>query len=80
MRKEAAGQFVFVHVLWNIEAFREKVEEGAINAERVNTKDNLADILTKLLPRDTRELSHPLEPVRGATVRCEHRGSVALRH
>jgi len=32
---------------------REKVDEGTISTERVNTKDNLADILTKALPRDT---------------------------
>ena len=29
---------------------REKVDEGIINTERVNTKDNLADILPKALP------------------------------
>jgi hypothetical protein len=34
---------------------REKVEEGEINTQRVNTKDNLADILTKALPRQTHE-------------------------
>jgi hypothetical protein len=34
---------------------REKVEEGAINTERVGTKDNLADVLTKALPRDAHE-------------------------
>ena len=34
---------------------RQKVEEGAINTERVGTKDNLADVLTKALPRDTHE-------------------------
>lgn len=28
---------------------REKVEEGVINTQRVNTKDNLADVLTKAL-------------------------------
>ena len=32
---------------------REKVEEGKINTMRVNTKDNLADILSKPLPRET---------------------------
>jgi hypothetical protein len=32
---------------------REKVDEGIISTERVSTKDNLADILTKALPRDT---------------------------
>jgi hypothetical protein len=34
---------------------REKVEEGVINTQRVNTKDNLADIFTKPLPRPTHE-------------------------
>jgi len=34
---------------------REKVEEGAINTQRVDTKDNLADIFTKTLPRPTHE-------------------------
>lgn len=31
---------------------REKVDEGIISIERISTKDNLADILTKALPRD----------------------------
>lgn len=30
---------------------REKVEEGLINTQRVNTKDNLADVFTKALPQ-----------------------------
>jgi hypothetical protein len=34
---------------------REKVEEGIINTQRVDTKDNLADIFTKALPRPTHE-------------------------
>jgi hypothetical protein len=34
---------------------REKVEEGLINTERVSTKDNLADVFTKALPRSTHE-------------------------
>jgi hypothetical protein len=34
---------------------REKVEEGLINTQRVNTKDNLADVLTKALPRSIHE-------------------------
>jgi hypothetical protein len=34
---------------------REKVEEGVIVTSRVNTRDNLADILTKSLPRETHE-------------------------
>ena len=34
---------------------REKVEEGAINTQRVDTKDNLADVFTKALPRPTHE-------------------------
>jgi hypothetical protein len=34
---------------------REKVEEGLINTQRVNTKDNLADVFTKALPRSTHE-------------------------
>ena len=34
---------------------REKVEEGVIVTKRVNTRDNLADILTKPLPRETHE-------------------------
>ena len=32
---------------------REKVDEGDINTQRVDTKDNLADILTKALPSHT---------------------------
>jgi hypothetical protein len=32
---------------------REKVDKGTISTEHVNTKDNLADILTKALPQDT---------------------------
>jgi hypothetical protein len=34
---------------------REKVEEGVIDTQRVNTRDNLADMFTKGLPRDTHE-------------------------
>jgi hypothetical protein len=34
---------------------REKVEEGLINTQRVNTKDNLADAFTKALPKSTHE-------------------------
>jgi hypothetical protein len=34
---------------------REKVEEGLINTQRVNTKDNLADVFTKALPRSSHE-------------------------
>ncbi|KGQ02249.1 Retrovirus-related Pol polyprotein from transposon TNT 1-94 [Beauveria bassiana D1-5] len=34
---------------------REKVEEGVINTQRVNTRDNLADIFTKSLPKPTHE-------------------------
>ncbi|OKP08903.1 hypothetical protein PENSUB_5509, partial [Penicillium subrubescens] len=32
---------------------REKLAEGLINTQRVNTKDNLADVFTKALPRST---------------------------
>ena len=31
---------------------RQKVEDGTINTERVSTKDNLVDVLTKALLRD----------------------------
>lgn len=34
---------------------REKVDEGIINTQRVETKDNLADVFTKALPRPTHE-------------------------
>lgn len=34
---------------------REKVDEGVVNTQRVNTKDNLADVFTKALPRPTHE-------------------------
>lgn len=34
---------------------REKVEEGVINTQRVETKDNLADVFTKALPKSTHE-------------------------
>ena len=34
---------------------REKVEGGIINTQRVDTKDNLADVFTKALPRPTHE-------------------------
>lgn len=34
---------------------REKVEEGVINTQRVQTRDNLADVLTKALPKPTHE-------------------------
>jgi hypothetical protein len=34
---------------------REKVDEGIINTQRVSTKDNLADVFTKALPRPTHE-------------------------
>lgn len=34
---------------------REKVDEGVINTQRVDTKDNLADVFTKALPRFTHE-------------------------
>jgi hypothetical protein len=34
---------------------REKVDEGVINTQRVDTKDNLADVFTKALPRPTHE-------------------------
>lgn len=34
---------------------REKVEAGLIDTQRVNTKDNLADVFTKALPRSTHE-------------------------
>jgi hypothetical protein len=34
---------------------REKVEEDVINTQRVDTKDNLADVFTKALPRPTHE-------------------------
>ncbi|EME77062.1 uncharacterized protein MYCFIDRAFT_147262, partial [Pseudocercospora fijiensis CIRAD86] len=34
---------------------REQVTEGTINIARVNTKDNLADMFTKALPRATFE-------------------------
>ena len=36
---------------------REKVDEGVIKTQRVNTKDNLADVFTKALPRPTHEES-----------------------
>lgn len=32
-----------------------KVEEGVVDTQYVDTKDNLADILTKLLPQDTHQ-------------------------
>lgn len=38
---------------------REKVEEGVIDTKRVSTRDNIADILTKPLPRDVH--AHQLE-------------------
>lgn len=53
---------------------REKVEEGAINTERVSTKDNLGDILTKPLPRETHESLTTRLGLSGTTVRCERRG------
>jgi hypothetical protein len=34
---------------------REKVDEGVINTQRVETTDNLADVFTKALPRPTHE-------------------------
>jgi len=34
---------------------REKVDEGVINTQRIDTKDNLADVFTKALPRPTHE-------------------------
>ena len=34
---------------------REKVDEGAINTQRVETRDNLADMFTKALPRPTHD-------------------------
>ncbi|OAQ61354.1 retrovirus-related pol polyprotein [Purpureocillium lilacinum] len=34
---------------------REKVDEGIINTQRVDTKDNLADAFTKALPKTTHE-------------------------
>jgi hypothetical protein len=34
---------------------REKVDEGIVNTQRIGTTDNLADILTKGLPRPTHE-------------------------
>jgi hypothetical protein len=34
---------------------REKVNEGVINTQRVDTKDNLADVFTKALPKHTHE-------------------------
>ena len=34
---------------------REKVDEGVINTQRVDTKDNLADLFTKALPRPAHE-------------------------
>jgi hypothetical protein len=34
---------------------REKVDEGVINTQRVETRDNLADVFTKALPRPTHE-------------------------
>lgn len=34
---------------------RKKVKEGTINTQHVDTKDNLADIFTKALPRPTHE-------------------------
>lgn len=34
---------------------REKINEGTINVNEVNSKDNLADILTKALPRDSHQ-------------------------
>jgi hypothetical protein len=52
---------------------REKVEENTLTTERVNTKDNLADILTKALPRDTHKgLLTRMGLVE--TVSCERRG------
>jgi hypothetical protein len=47
---------------------RENVEEGLINIQCVNTKDNLAYVFTKALPRSTDEdlVNRPSEPsVRG---------------
>jgi hypothetical protein len=35
---------------------REKVEEGVVDTQGINTKDNLADIFTKALPKLTHEL------------------------
>jgi hypothetical protein len=34
---------------------REKVEENAINTQRIGTVDNLADVFTKALPKPTHE-------------------------
>ncbi len=52
---------------------REKVEENILSTERVSTKDNLADILTKALPRDTHKgLLTRMGLVE--TVSCECRG------
>jgi hypothetical protein len=34
---------------------REKVDEGVINTQLVDTKDNLVDVFTKALPRSTHE-------------------------
>ena len=43
------------HIDFKHHFVREKVEEGLINTQRVNTKDNLADVFTKALPRPTHE-------------------------
>jgi hypothetical protein len=52
---------------------REKVEENILSIERINIKDNLADILTKALPRDTHKgLLTRIGLVE--TVSCERRG------
>jgi hypothetical protein len=50
---------------------REKVEEGTIDTKRVSTRNNIADILTKALPRETHEtLITRLGLSGGAVVRC----------
>lgn len=43
----------YIDVKWHY--IREKVETGEITTARVATKDNLADILTKVLARPTHE-------------------------
>jgi len=58
---------------------REKVEEGVINTQRVNTKDNLADVFTKALPRPTHEgLVNRLNLLSGGDV--ENPGCATDRH
>ena len=51
---------------------REKVESKEIDTIRVNTKENLADVLTKALPRATHE-----EVTRRMNMGREERGELS---